>query len=153
MQICLSTEQLITEKERQKNLCYFFQVSSDSNRLVFRFSYDPKKLEDEKRSRELIEAGLIKDLSANTYLQALTEWRKFLPLNNLITLSLDHEGTYIGCAHRHNPDQEHVIARDYASPGFIPCQSPGGAWRAVVSIHEVVTPACTFRLEVFEEGA
>lgn len=76
---------------------------------------------------------------------------KFLPLKNLVTLSLDDPDGYRGAAHRQAPTQEHRIAKDFASPGFYPGVIKPGSWRVVVNVHALITESCIGNLEILTE--
>ena len=68
---------------------------------------------------------------------------KFLPVKNLITLSLDKDGVYLGNAHRWATRQEHVVSTREASLGFVPPRSMEGEWQGMLHLHEVLSERCT----------
>ena len=78
--------------------------------------------------------------------------RSFLPLVNLVTLSVDAPDGYRGCAHRHDPVQTHVLRAEDSSPGFDDGAILAGSWRVVINVHAVVTSPCTYHLKVTAEG-
>lgn len=73
---------------------------------------------------------------------------QFLPVKNLITLSLEREGVYLGNAHRWAPQQEHVIAVEQASLGFVSPESMEGSWTGMLHLHEIISPNCTGQLRI-----
>jgi hypothetical protein len=74
---------------------------------------------------------------------------QFLPsVVSLITLSLDYNGRYLGCAHRHAPEQRHIISADFSSPGFLRQPALAGDWQAVINVHSVVCGEVRYHLRV-----
>lgn len=145
--ILLETEKTLRPEDSRTNLVFGFDVPEGCARLCFDFSYSPKELADEALSKELIERAL-KKYAPEPYAAGYGGWRDYLPLVNLLTLSLDAPEGYRGCAHRHPPVQHHELTGDSASDGFTVGPLTPGAWRAVVNCHAVVTPECTVRLRV-----
>ena len=73
----------------------------------------------------------------------------FIPsVVSLITLSLDSEGEYLGCAHRHAPEQRNIVSAEFSSPGFFRFSPAAGNWRAVINVHAVVSPEVRYRLQI-----
>ena len=47
------------------------------------------------------------------------KYRKiYLPIKNLVTVSLDSSREYLGAAHRQSNKQEHIISPAFSSAGF-----------------------------------
>lgn len=42
----------------------------------------------------------------------------YLPIKNLVTVSLDSSREYLGAAHRQSNKQEHIISPDFRLPDF-----------------------------------
>ena len=59
----------------------------------------------------------------------------YLPVKNLITLSLDENGKYRGAAHRQDDVQHHEISADFASNGFFKGKIEEGVWRIALNVH------------------
>ena len=74
--------------------------------------------------------------------------QKFLPVKNLITLSLDKDGRYLGNAHRWAPDQAHILTETQTSLGFTPPDRLPGHWAGMLHLHEVISPACHGKLRI-----
>lgn len=43
----------------------------------------------------------------------------YLPIKNLVTVSLDSSREYLGAAHRQSNKQEHIISSAFSSAGFL----------------------------------
>ena len=54
----------------------------------------------------------------------------YLPVYNLVTLSLDDPAGYRGAAHRRATEQCHRLTAESASPGFLPGELRPGQWQA-----------------------
>lgn len=149
--ILLDITQALWPEQSRTTMYYPFTVSAGCEALRIRFSYAPKALADEAAADAIIDEGferyiLPEDRAA---LGALREEVK--PLVNLATLSLDAPDGYRGAAHRHDPEQEHVVRETDSSYGFTDGPLPAGPWRVGVSAHAVITHPCTVHLTVEEE--
>lgn len=141
------TEGLLTPSCSKSHITYSFNVPKESSRLDIHFSYDPKKLDHREKSKELICEGICNfvDCGQERY---INEWESFLPVQNLLTLSVDDGREFRGCVHRQSPEQHLYIAGDSASPGLIPGTIPPGQWKVTISVHAVVTDVCRYKLHV-----
>ncbi|MDR0388689.1 MAG: hypothetical protein LBH73_01305 [Spirochaetaceae bacterium] len=134
-------------EDSKTNLCVAIPVDRDFWCLEFLCSYTPKILEDREKSRELITEGL-KKYVPDKFMDQYSNWENYLPVVNLITLSIDYRDSYLGCAHRHAPEQRHIICKEFASPGFFRHAAAKGPWRAVINIHAVVCDSVAYHLTV-----
>ena len=146
--------------DSKSNVCIPFTLKKDYGSLEFICSYEPKNCNDRERAKRLILEGL------DTYVPAGyrnperlprqyaapddgLSWETFLPsVVNLVTLSIDAPGLYLGCAHRHASEQRHKISADFSSPGFFRLSPGAGDWRAVINVHAVVTSEVRYHLQV-----
>ena len=72
----------------------------------------------------------------------------FLPVKNLITISLDKDGVYLGNAHRWATTQEHLISVNQVSRGFLPPEKMEGEWHGMLHLHEILSEKCSGHLIV-----
>lgn len=122
---------------------YPFSFEGRFSQMKITYSYTPKRYEDKPAAKEEIvrcyaRYGLNateKDIEAE------------LPLNNLITISLDKDGEYIGGAHRHNNDAVYTVSEQGSSPGFCDTAVTGGLWRIALSAHCILSPSVTVRVK------
>lgn len=137
-------------KDEKTNIVIPFEVGENVKELKFTFSYSPKRLEDNDRAKNLIQECIKKD--AGEYAHEYPSWESFLPLKNLITLSVDDSFSYRGCAHRQAEYMEHIISENFASPGFNKGKIIPGTWKAVLNVHGVVTKKidCVLKVEAGE---
>ena len=123
-----------------------FIIPEGVKRLFITYSYSPKILEDKEKSLLLIKENLIRD--AGEEWTEYTDYDEFLPLKNLVTLSLMSPEGYQGAAHRQADEQYHEIGEAYASPGFVRGGIIAGQWELCLNVHALVTDACTCSIKI-----
>ena len=141
----------LTPGDEKTNVVVPFKLEENYKRLFISYSYAPKLLEDREKAEKLIEENLIRDAGDDAV--QYSDYEKFMPLKNLITLSLNSDSDYRGAAHRQDSEQHHEIGVDFASPGFIRGEISRGKWRLVLNVHAVVTDevSCFIKVEAEEE--
>lgn len=135
--ILIEKEFQVFYEDEKTNISFPFDVNEDVKSLKITFGYDPKLLEDDDRSKMLIENNIKKD--AGDFADEYPCWKEFTPLKNLITVSVDDPDTYRGCAHRQDKDQVHIIREDFASRGFHKGAIQKGQWKVGLHLHGIVT--------------
>ena len=148
MECLLDKTILLKPADSKTNLDFPMTISREYAALFIRTAYDPKIVADEELARQQIEAGAKRYIPEEA-LKNLGSWRNYLPVLNFVTLSLDYEDEYIGCAHRHSPVQDHIISQSYSSPGFYRHAVLPGVWRCVLNCHAVVDELVTYSLRVY----
>lgn len=141
----------VTPEQSGTHLRIPFQLTADAERMNIRFAYSPKVLEDRERALALLEASFAKYVLPDQQERVAARAETYLPLNNLITVSLDDEHQYRGACHRHDPVQELHLSELHASPGLVRGLIKPGSWTVTLSIHCIVTDACDYRLEVWTD--
>jgi hypothetical protein len=145
---------LLHEKDEKTNVCVPFTVEKDFEALEFVCAYEPKGYDDEERAKCMIEES-VRRYVPDKYRENLESPGRFLPsVVSLVTLSIDYNGRYLGCAHRHAPEQRHIISPNFSSPGFLRPPVLAGNWLAVLNVHAVVSRELRYHLRVLarEEG-
>jgi hypothetical protein len=135
----------------RSHISYRFAVLRPAVRLVVRFRYSPKELDSRDRARILIEESLEHYMLPGQLETAKSNWEAYLPLKNLLTLSVDDPQGHRGSAHRHDPEQLLYLAETEASPGLEPGLIRPGMWAVTLSLHAVVTETCDYELQVWGE--
>lgn len=136
----------------RSHITYQFQLEQSASKLCIRLAYTPKRLEDPERTREMILDSIDKYTAAGHREAVKSRWEKFLPLQNLITVSVDDPERHRGAGHRHDPVQELYLSKSGASPGLVSGRLPGGWWKVTLSLHAIVTERCDYELQIWEEG-
>lgn len=132
----------------RKNILVPFRVDRDFDHLAICLHYGPKAIRDP----EIIMPQIRK--CVKTYFPAgyqLTEadMQEYQELFNFVTLSLDKNGEYVSCAHRHPPQQILTISASGSSWGFAPTAASAGDWRAVLHVQAVVVGTVDYRLRIY----
>lgn len=135
-------------QDTETHVAFSFDCPENTAQLRILLEFSPMVETDEKICRPQIERALEQYYA--DYPRALQpmDWQQFMPIKNLITLSLDREGEYVGNAHRCSGQQEHHIGTRTASRGFLPVKELRGHWGGMLHLHEVISPCCTARLVV-----
>ncbi|MGN0570928.1 MAG: hypothetical protein ACI4K9_01955 [Candidatus Fimenecus sp.] len=150
MKTVLETAVRVTPAQEKTNIFLPFSLEKEVEQLKIVYSYAPK-LSDGEAAKEAAEKCLQRD--AGKYRAQYPAAEAFLPLKNLITLSLDSPKGYRGAAHRQADSQVHILTEQTASPGFLPGKLPAGDWRLVLNVHALVTPFCDCCIKIEVEEA
>lgn len=119
----------LTELDNQQHKKIKIFLDQDYEALHIAFSYSPQEVP--------------KDLAIRVIEETLPQydWEKnlrsmdFLPLKNLVTISLACEGEYLGCRHNKETQQEIIISEKGSSWGFIPHKVCSGQWEIQLNLH------------------
>ena len=127
-------------KDEKTNICIPFSLKKKYSSLEFICSYEPKKCEDKEKARQMIMDELEK-YSPQVDHESKGSWEIYLSkVVSLITVSVDYKGQYLGCSHRLDNEQRHIISADFSSPGFFRHSVDAGDWRVLINVHSVVSP-------------
>ena len=143
MKILLKKSITVTPENEKTNIFLPFTVEDSLKKLEIDYSYSPKELLDEEKNICLVKKNLQRDGFEDT-----GDYSEFIPLKNLITLSLDSPEGYVGAAHRQAATQYHEISEDFASVGFDRVKIIKGEWVLALNLHAVVTDECNCEIEV-----
>ncbi len=143
MRVLLKKSIRVTPEDEKTNIFIPFSVPEGCGKIEIDYSYSPKVLEDEEKSILLVKENLLRDGYEDK-----GDYRQYLPLKNLITLSLDSPAGYVGAAHRQADIQHHEISKEFASVGFDKTEILAGEWVLALNLHAVVTDECRCEIEV-----
>lgn len=138
-------ETVLTPAMTSGHYQFVFSVDRPYRSLRIRYSYSPKRLEDREQSLRLIKECYARYGFAVSEAQAEAE----LPLNNLVTISLNSPRGLIGTAHRHASDAEYTVGAEASSPGFEQAQILPGEWAVVFSAHAVLSDKVVAEVSVY----
>lgn len=147
-----------TPEDSRTHIRIPFVLTQATEELRIRFEYAPKTLDDREHSIRLLEKSFEEYLLPTQRQQAITHVDQYLPLKNLITLSIDDEQGYRGACHRHDEIQNLSLSASKASPGLMAGPLRAGSWSVTLSLHCIVTESCSYRLQIWtaeaeEEGS
>lgn len=120
---------MLTELDNQQHKKIKIFLDQDYEALHIAFSYNPQEVPKELALRVIEETLPQYDWEKN--LQAMD----FLPLQNLVTMSLAYEGEYLGCRHNKETQQEILISEKESSWGFIHQKVSSGQWEIQLNLH------------------
>ena len=141
-----------TPCDSQTDESFCFCVPDNIQQIRIRFEFSPGKEEDPAPCLPPIQEALNRYYdSYPREMQPMNE-DSFMPIKNLITISLDKDGVYLGNAHRWAPQQEHLISAQKASLGFVSPEEMAGKWHGMLHLHEILSETCTGHLIVEGES-
>lgn len=147
--VILEKELKLSQKDHQTNIVIPFQLNQAAEKLVIDFSYDPPVV-DEKAARIQIRQAL-KQFVPATEQKKWGNVDRYLPLQNLITLSLTYENQYVGAHHKKDNHQIIIISKQETSKGFVKRTVEAGEWEIQLNAHcigsENVTVSLYVRME------
>lgn len=132
----LSIKDKISPSQEKTNITHPFTIPNGINKLVVKYEYTPKTVENQENALNAIVNGLKK------YDVDVANAQSFLPINNLVTLSFDENGEYRGACHRHPNKQEINIAAQNSTKGIINRPVEAGEWDVMVNVHYVGCDVC-----------
>lgn len=153
MKELLSKSFRFTLDDVRKNTLVPFQVDKAYDHMLICLKYSPKHIREKEIIMPQIER-CVERYFPKGYTLSEEDMKEYDSLLNFVTLSLDKGDEYVGCAHRHPPEQTLRIAKTSPAWGFAPCEVTKGDWRIVLHVQAVVIGEIDYRLKVFgmEEG-
>ncbi len=145
------TEGTLTPSCSKSHISYVFNIDDNVSKLNIDFSYNPKFLDDIEMSQQIINTCLSEYCKDNEA-EYKESWEEYLPIKNLLTLSIDDPHGFRGAAHRHPNNQKITISKEDATSGFIQGDIIPGSWTVTISVHVVVTETCNYKLHIWEGG-
>lgn len=136
-----------TRNQTRTNVARWFTLEKDYDVLEIYCEYSPKKVEDGVFTKQALEAAIELYIPEHERATDLT-WEKYAPLSNFISISLDYEDTYLGCAHRQDRIQKHMICKDNSSLSFENHAPIKGTYSAVMNLHAVSSEVVTYHLKI-----
>lgn len=140
----------LTPLSSKTHITYQLYIPEGMNALHIEFEYGPKTLDDRDASKQMIEEAISKYVNPALQSVYLEHWKKFHPLQNLLTLSVDDPDGFRGSAHRHPNHQQHILSLHESSPGFFSGPIQNGVWKVTISVHCIVTQECEYQLRIRE---
>lgn len=122
-------------------------IDDEADRLEIKFQYASKVTSSE----EDINNSFKKEICEMTEEERIFIKDRYLKgeeiLKNLATLSLYHDGDYIGCGHRGCSEEKIIISKEESSPGYKKTSDIKGKWEMIISLHGINTDIMNISLE------
>lgn len=119
----------INECDDKTNICHTFSVPENIKKIIVKYSYSPKTVENKSLAEQKISQAMKK------YKISFADPASFLPVKNLVTLSFDENAQYRGACHRQPNEQTIIIADTDSTPGIINREIQSGQWNVVLNVH------------------
>lgn len=149
--IVLDVQGQVTPDCSKSHISYKFPLQEPIGKLCVHLAYEPKNMEDVDKAKAIIMQSIDKYVELENRERIQAKWQSFLPLKNLLTLSIDDPERHRGAGHRHDPEQFLFLSESKASPGFVSGRIPPGMWEVTLSMHAVVTKSCRYMLQIWQE--
>ena len=147
-------EKSLVISQTSRHYRFGFTVPRFSYGMRISFSYSPGRMTDREYMLKALREGIRRSRPDNQPIDD-SELEAFLPLKNLLTLSVDSPGgVYIGAAHRAYTDHTVILTELKSSRGFIPVRIEAGEWVLTLSSFsaEPKGVAAEIKAELFSEG-
>ena len=131
-----------TSEDAQHDVIFSFSCPTEIQEVRISFSFSPAFETEKSICLPRIEDALGRYYDSYSRALQPMESLGFLPIKNLITLSVGKDGKYLGNAHRWEPEQEHVFTAVSASRGFVPPEKLSGEWSGMLHLHEIISLQC-----------
>lgn len=141
----------LAPSDSKRHITYEFRLDKPAAAIKIRFAYGPKLLKDDEQAKDLIMQAIDSYITPEHQSPVREGWRRYLPLKNLLTLSVDDPDGYRGACHRQDAEQNLFLSEQEASEGLMPGKMALGEWSITISAHAVVTERCSYELSVWTE--
>lgn len=138
----------LTTADVARDIPFAFDVPVGARQVQIELHFDPAGETEVKRCREPILRAMDTYYAGNIPISEEQNWADYLPLKNLITLSLDWNSTYLGNAHRWDNRQIHTFSDTQTPRGFHLPDELHGTWSGMLHVHEVVSAECCVELKI-----
>lgn len=149
--LVLDVQGQVTPVCSRTHITYKFPLAPRVSKLSIHIVYEPKHMDDAEKAKAVIMDSIAKYTEPEHRERVEAKWETFLPLKNLMTVSVDDPVSHRGAGHRHDSEQLLVLSEVEASPGFVPGPMPAGLWSVTLSMHAIVTENCRYTLQIWEE--
>lgn len=120
----------LSEKNHQTHIKIPFLVTKTYTQLQIQFDYEPQVVAENLASQAILAA-----LATYFPVGEQPPVRTFLPLFNLLTLSLSYQNMYLGCYHHKQAHQLITISHEVSSFGFLAQPVLPGEWEIQLNAH------------------
>lgn len=136
----------LTNKDTKTNVAFPFVLDREYAELIIHFEYDPAFSSDEtarKQVQEAIDQYVLEEESPEAF-----NVNTYLPVENLITVSLSKNGQYLGGHHNKAKSQTIRINKEKAGLGFWPAKIDTADWEVQLNCHCIASKELDVSLTV-----
>lgn len=144
METIIDKEMILTPANHQKHIKIPFVLTKAYESLHAQFSFSPQRVDREKAL--VIISQVLPDYFGAEQLKAKPE--DFLPLENLLTISVSHCDEYVGSRHHKATEQEVYISAEGSSAGYLPHAVKPGDWEVQIHPHCLLSDQVLVRLTI-----
>ncbi len=127
----LQKQIIFTTMDHQTHVKVPLFLEKSYQSLTIEWGYDPQIVPDIQARKWIAEA------LPRYFPGELPKVETFLPLINLLTISIAQEENYVGCRHHKAPAQVIYLSEKESSEGFLPCSITAGQWEIQLNLHSV----------------
>jgi len=131
METIVEKEMILTPAYNEKHIKIPFVLAKTYQSLLVNFSFSPRHVDREKAL--VIISQVLPDYFGSDEL--LVKPEDFLPLENLLTISVSHDEEYVGGRHHKSTEQEVHLSADGSSAGYLPHAVTPGNWELQIHPH------------------
>ncbi len=143
----LKRQLTVLKKDESTHKKINITIEDEAERLEIKFRYNPRVTTDEND----INNSFKKEICEMTEEERIFLKNRYLNgqeiLKNLATLSLYHDGDYIGCGHRGCSEEKIILSKEKSSPGYKKISDIKGKWEMIISLHGINTDIMNISLE------
>lgn len=150
MKVLVNKAITIKKEHNQTNIPLSFTLDKPYSQLTINYHYSPSHASVEE-SYTLVKEALEKYFPSE---KAITDKTidAYSPIENLVTLSLSHNGEYLGARHTKEREQAISVSETEASLGFPAYKISEGDWEVQLNVHCVASERLTAFVTITVEG-
>ena len=151
--ILLEEKRVLSKEYSEKDISFKFKVPENIKSIEILFKYDPALISDKTLYIDSLSKAIDKYYSIyDKNIEKITT-ENFDCIKNLLTISLDCNGVFIGNRHRWDNNQRIKISTQNADLGFVSPSNIHGEWIITIHCHQIFIKDCNIDLKVVGEYA
>ncbi len=140
------TGKLVSE-DSKTNKYFYFNVNDDFEKLIIKYDYSPKHIEDKEISKKMV-LEAIEQFMPEERESLIAKWEgRNYAIKNLTTLTTFFEDEFVGCKHYQGENSLFYVSKNDSSKGYLQREITKGKWRIGINCHAVIG-VVNYNLEV-----
>lgn len=141
----------LTKDFSEKDYFTSFSVPRGIKKISLLFSYSPDQVTDRSLFSQSVSEAIKKYYGEFDGELDQLKVENFDTIKNLLTISLDCNGRFIGNRHKWESNQTIEISKNKVTPGFISPHMIEGEWGVTIHCHQIFTELVNVELKVVGE--